>query len=392
MANPLVSFRKWGRRGLLSTATFLVIFALAGVSEARRWSLPSAAGHDAEAALDVRLTLSPRLDPRQWEVHLENASSFPVRLLDDPRLLWFEVTRPNSAVQGSCRLPRDLLPAVSAALRSATLRPGESLAFSIDPRFYCFGKERENLLVASAEVTAHYGFPGDARGVARGHIDAPPVATAVGNGAAVPSRDITGAPVTLDADVTRELEGNANQPTSTSGAAPLVLHMVRGSDARSERSVDATVRLTNTTPRPIAVYLRRELLSFDVLGPDGSSTCAEPGDFRHPARLGYTRLAAHRSVTLTSRLVELCPRGTFADAGVYLVRAMFETDHGGEAVGLHAFTGRLMTEHPVMVRVRRSLHLLPNHRVLPAAIPAPTPPPVHSAALPARRVNFRRVP
>ncbi|HEX4337223.1 MAG TPA: hypothetical protein VH062_15000 [Polyangiaceae bacterium] len=148
------------------------------------------------------------------------------------------------------------------------------------------------------------------------------------------------------------------------------------------------------TEQKVSVYLRRDLITFEIAGPDGEKTTCEPIDaMRHPARRGFTNVAAHRSIVLTARLVELCPRWTFAKSGEYLVRASYDPRVSGKTVGVDAFTGELEADRSVSVWVRHGLHVIRNHFVSrdsaghaptkTAAPPPPAPPP--SRRLPVRR-------
>src|SRR4029077_6498590 len=107
------------------------------------------------------------------------------------------------------------------------------------------------------------------------------------------------------------------------------LEMVRGSDAGTERTVSATVRLRNPTDHRITVYLRRALLTFEVAGPNGTTKCAPDDSTRNPDRGAFTRLGAHGSVSLVTRLVEICERGTFAEPGLYVVNAKLDATVNG---------------------------------------------------------------
>jgi hypothetical protein len=147
------------------------------------------------------------------------------------------------------------------------------------------------------------------------------------------------------------------------------IEMARGSDASTERSVLATVRIKNPNRSRVSVFVRRELLTFEVLTPTGSVSCATEPDARNPDRHAFSFLAPHASLTLTSRLVELCPRGTFGDAGIYVIHAELDATVGGDDVGVDAFTGTLKTERPTLVRVRHALHVIPNRVPLAGAAP-----------------------
>jgi hypothetical protein len=160
--------------------------------------------------------------------------------------------------------------------------------------------------------------------------------------------------------------------------------MVRGSDAANERNVLVTVRVRNPNRSKVTVFVRRELITFEVLTPTGTVTCSSEPDMRNPDRRAFTSLAPHASIKLTSRLVELCERGTFGDPGIYVVQAVLDANSNGEDVGVDAFTGILRTERPTLVRVRHALHVVPNHGAarggapaapgMPPAQPVPPPP------------------
>jgi hypothetical protein len=188
-----------------------------------------------------------------------------------------------------------------------------------------------------------------------------------------------------------------SEPGTASGAerVPLVLEMAHGSDAKNGRSVTATVRLRNIAEQTVFVYLRRDLLTFEVQRPSGEKVQCYPMDaLRHPSRRGFMRVAPGRSVVLTSRLVELCPRWTFAKRGEYLVRARYRPSASGSEVGIHAFTGELDADRPVSVRVERDAHVFANHFVEPRTPPMVAPPsppsPNPPAALPRRTAPARR--
>jgi hypothetical protein len=172
--------------------------------------------------------------------------------------------------------------------------------------------------------------------------------------------------------------------------SPLVLEMVRGSRVQRGRQVTATVRLRNPTDTVVAVYLPRDLLTFQVRKPDGETIVCEPLDSRrHPSRRSFTRIGAKQSVLLTTRLVELCPRWTFSQRGRYRIVAHAHPDRTGESFGLDAFVGELRAEEPVTVEVGRDSRIVKNHFVRkneppkPAAKQPPPPRPPRLKAPPA---------
>jgi len=183
----------------------------------------------------------------------------------------------------------------------------------------------------------------------------------------------------------------ANALARTNDAAGLVLEMVRGSDVRHGRSATVTVRES-----AIAVYLRHDLITFVVLGPDGDeTTCAPIDSQRHPGRIGFTTVGPHRFIVLTTRLVEVCPRWTFSGRGDYLVGAYYDPQVSGRSVGVHAFTGRLEADRPVVVHVEHDARVVQNHVVSgpafqPLRTSAPPPPPAQVLPPPRATPPHRR--
>jgi len=360
-------------------------------------------------AVEVRLSVSESGPDEQWQLKLENVSDTKVRVADEPRLLWFEVVLPGQKPR-TCRLPDDLFPKTTSEKSTKELTPGESLVRRIDPRFYCFSATHQETLVPGAQVTPHFGWPSKAKPKwHKGHVEEklsgePPFAVEpVGSESLGPAKNLVGDPVVLDSRYAVWSTGPAESETKADeeGEEPAV-EIVRGSDARDEMAVTATVRVKNPGRSRVTVFVRRELLTFQVMTPKGSMTCASEPDKRNPDRRAFTTLSPHGSMTLVSRLVEFCPRGTFATPGLYLVRAQLDADVDGSDYGLDAFTGTLQTEKPVTVRVRRAIQIVPNRRLLqggapgapsvavqgmpnappagmalptPAAQPAPPPPP-----------------
>ena len=174
-------------------------------------------------------------------------------------------------------------------------------------------------------------------------------------------------------------------------SSPLVLEMTKGSVVRHGRDATVTVRVRNTTADPVTLYVRRDLLTFEILGPGGEqTTCAPMDPLRHPARLGFTKVAPHRSVLLTTRLVELCPRWTFSRRGEYSVRASYAAERTGQSVGLHAFTGSLVADRPAVVHVQHDSRVFRNHVVTSSGQRAPSVPSTPPASPPKARASAPR--
>jgi hypothetical protein len=270
--------------------------------------------------------------------------------VDDPRLLSLRVAQEDGS-SSVCELPADDRPKDTTAAPSIDLLPGASVIHAFDPRFYCYGNE--GALAPGARVTPAYGWSAPARGAF--------AVTPLTRSPLEPVKRISGEPVTVPAEIeTRP------KPEWAPPSAPM-LEMVRGSDASNERAVTATLRLFNPADTELVIYFRRSLVTYQVDGPNGRIACYPDDEFRHPSLRSFTRLSPHGSITETARLVELCPRGTFGEAGIYEVGAEYEAAENGENLGLDAFTGVLRTTEPVLVRVRRGL-------VVPPADQAPRAP------------------
>lgn len=339
-----------------------------------------------KVALTVSLSESGPDNP--WILKVKNSSSVPTKLVDDQRLLWLEVRSPGKAKPKVCRLPESEATREAGEKRVKELAPGESVTHLVDPRFYCFSPGKQKVLVPSAQVEPHYGFP--SRTKARWKhgkraeetlADAPPFVGVPSDAAGpfAPVKNITGDPVILDekyAVWSTDPEVPTDEPA---------LEISRGSDADTERSVTVTVRLKNATHTRLRIFFRRELLSFKVVGLKGTSECPGDPETKNPDRGSFNGISPGGSLSVTSRLVELCPRGTFAESGLYLVSASFHAAADGSDFGFEAFTGTIETPRPVPVRVRRTIRLEPIIvRKAPGGTgPTPQQPQAPSAAAPA---------
>ena len=88
------------------------------------------------------------------------------------------------------------------------------------------------------------------------------------------------------------------------------------------------------------------------MGPDGTVTCDAEPDQRLPERQAFERIKSGGALSVTSRLVELCPSGTLARPGLYLVHARFDANQRGDDFNLDAFVGRVVSLSPAAVRIR----------------------------------------
>ena len=278
---------------------------------------------DGKKKPDIEFSVWERGPLAVWRLRVVNRGDEPIRLATDPRLLWFEVEVPGKKKRSVCRLPKPLFPRKADAEFVVTLEPDHAFALAFDPRLYCF--DAGSQLVPGSILWPRFGWPEDKKKVwKRGKLqkkkpEEPFAVEAVDDESDLePVKHLEGEPRSLRSSYAawsgvriREDEGKATQPT---------LSMTKGSDAHAERTATVTVTLKNPTKKRHRVYFRRELLTFEVMGPEGLQTCRPAERFRHPEAQAFMSLWPGRKVRITSRLVELCQRGTFAHAAGQLRR------------------------------------------------------------------------
>ena len=378
-----------------------------------------------EAAHGLRFEVVEVGPNQTWALAVINRGGEKMSVVFDPRLLTLEVEPPPDPKPKKhakppkpriCRLPDELRPARADAAYVLEFAPGHGMVEAFDPRLYCLPDQGTSPLVAGARVTAKFGWalktkqvwrhgkrleeplpvtppfvaaiapnPPDNADAGADSSDASSDAGAESpDGGGITMKDETqvdaGAETPVNGGV-KELVGTPFELGADYAPPPkppqngLVFEMTKGSDALNEDTATVTVQLTNHGSRAENVYFRRELVTYEVSSVDGVATC-EPGPReRSPDRQGFTRLAAGGSLTVTSRLEEMCEKYTFARPGLYLVRATFDTDWSGSQFGLDAFVGHLTADHPATVRIRTGKLPFPGIRSLAdvqvGATPAP---------------------
>jgi hypothetical protein len=338
----------------------------------------------------------------EWGFAVVNRGTETMTVVFDPRLLTLEVEAPPDPKAKKnakppkprvCRLPDDFRPARADARYTEEFAPGHGMIEGFDPRLYCLPEGGVSPLVAGSRVTATFGWPRKTKTVWKGgkRVEeelplAPPFVAAVAPaheadggtpddaGAAATDAggdaeaanavvqasgevtliDTTGTPT----GVVKELHGTPFElgpdyaPPPRVSPAGLEFEVTQGSDAANEWGATVAVQLTNHASTPERVYFRRELVTLVVSSVDGNVECDPGPDDRSPDRQGFTLLPAHGSITVTSRLAEMCPQDTFARPGLYLIRGAFDTDVSGREFGLDAFVGHLSAEREATVRIR----------------------------------------
>jgi len=345
---------------------------------------PPAVPLDPAAALialgrDLELLITETGPDQPWTLHLHNRGATPIGVMADPGLLWFEVSLPSSSTRVTCRLPEPLWPKAMRRRAELVLPPGERFSRRFDPRFFCFADMVQTALVPGARVVPHFGWPHETRSATVGGkrvehalTPRPPFVAWVVNEPPEPPPEEEDALVEEDGGEPREVpwriprDGVKNIAGTAVELSPayakwstksppledgLNVALLAGSDAEDERGATVTVSIGNAGNLPQTVVVRRELISFDVSGPDGSFECPT-GDIGQPDIASFTTLGERKVEQLVVRLIEMCPRGSFARPGLYEVRATWHAKFSGQALNVEAFVGTLTTPRPAMVRVR----------------------------------------
>lgn len=364
--------------GVLVLAATMARSAAAAPPEA---SAPKAPPPAAGGPVDVRATVIEHGPNLPFELLLENGSQESVKVVADPRLLSFEATVPDQKKTIKCNLPSGMAPKYGVPDAVVELRPGEHVTRTFDPRFFCFDKSARKALVPGAQLTPTYGWEDKKKTKWRKGkkvveslpAEAPFIAEPTTPGSSLapvknvellsimlgPEYSAWVDPEEAKKDKKDKKKGKAKKdeplPEPPSNEPPKTdpeLRITASIDARDERSVVATVELRNPTKQKLTMFFRRENVTFEVLGPEGLVQCIVGPDQRAPERTAFSTLQPGGSTRLTSRVVELCPRGTFGRPGLYLLSAVFESVVDGAEFGMQTYLGSVRTEKPVTVRVR----------------------------------------
>lgn len=288
----------------------------------------------------VALLVSPE-DGNRWRFSLRNQGTAPVTVVADRRLVSLEFApqappplpgrRARRPTPRRCAHPDR--PVFNEFAPRVTLAPGEAYSELFDLRDTC-GLQPPPF-AAGEQVTVRYGWDEARATLLRSLLvdEGPAVLPALTTTVAAPSPP---APV-VDAP------GDALLQVAGSGGSAL-----RGEGLR------ASVRVVNPSAQPTWTLYRLGLWSFEVTSPRGASTsCVQLTRSAAPRRDYFVRLGARGQRASTVVPALWCPTGTFAEPGVYDVRAVFESRAAGEDFNLQrAFVGRVSSA-PFALRVTR---------------------------------------
>lgn len=296
-----------------------------------------------EAPLEVSLEPWAAFDgverPFRYILTVRPRGGDPVEVVADRRLLELRV-RPaeGRGRRYRCRHPRR--PRRPDGDRVRTLRRGDPDGGVwrewIDLRMYCWGRAL-SVLRDGARVEGRLGWRRRSR---RRWVARAPESSWRGWTGGVDLMDFTFLGVAEEP--TRRVDAGA-APAAEEGEAPappIEVDLSRRS-VRSARwlTLRPSVRAAEGRER---VYVRPDAWSFRVEGPTGRAVCRiRPGGGTPPPDL-FRTITERRPARELLDADYMCPAGTFDRAGVYEVVPKLRLDHGGEAWGFDAVTGRFV--------------------------------------------------
>lgn len=347
--------------------------AEAALARAALHAAPSAENH-----LGLVMAVSERTSDLPWVLAIENRSAKPVQLAALPTLLRAEITSPpppapapsdpapssskiTTTTQEPKRCEAKSLPSSVSEEEKVELQPGQLLFHAFDPRDLCDG---EAAFVEGAIVELSYGFPLQTKKLWRAgklttveiEQTAPFVAERKPEGEEVfvPLKFLKAEPIRLDqtyplseVSALPKDEDNAQENEGDPAPAPpppLELKIFPlGTTSQPEEGV-VTVELRNTSGKSMQIFVRRELFAYQVSGPLGEATCQMLPAERAPDAAAFSTLSPGGTISLSTRLAEACPPGTWDEPGIYSVSAFFQATADGAEHEMDAFMGSAATK------------------------------------------------
>ena len=350
--------------------------------------------------LGLAFAISERASDLKWLLAIENRSTAPVRLAIIPQLLQLEITPPKTEenTEGEqkgkkktakqkkedatikCGVKK--LPKAVSDSEMTELSPGQLLIYAFDPRRLC---KDDSVLSAGAQIKAMYGFPTNTKKKWKGgklttveiEQKAPFVASRENSGedefvplkhlnaeefvlgSTYPLADLTALP-SEDAETSQAEDdtktGSKRDEKDSSGeksasGPEMKLRISQLGTSKSPEKLMVKVRIVNSSSKKQKLFVRREIITYEVTGPEASFTCRMHPSERHPAASEFRSLAAGGSTSFSTRLAEACPQGSWDTPGEYSVSARLTATASGEKFGMQAFTGIAVTNTPARLKV-----------------------------------------
>jgi hypothetical protein len=332
-----------------------------------------------ENHLGLAMVLYQRASDLPWLLAIENRSPKPVELAALPELLELTITPQEKAgaegEEKSKSEPQkcggDDLPKKLEDDDRIELRSGELVFHTFDPRDLC---EDDSVLSEGARVEAQYGFPlqtkklwknGKLTTVEAEQKDPFVAGRKSETEEFVPLKHLQAEPFVLGmtyplsnvSPLSSEEEQTDEQGTQSGGAAepppppPLTLSISPLGTSKEPEGRNVSVTIKNTSGKSMRLFVRRELITYEVVGPNGAATCRMHPSERAPDQSAFNYLSAGSSTTLATRLAEACPQDTWDTPGTYSVSARFDAEESGSEHEIDAFVGTGVTTKPARLVV-----------------------------------------
>lgn len=314
--------------------------------------------------LRLELVVAQRGADLPWLVVIAQGPDASSKVAADLRLLRLEIEEPPAEGQGApgrakkpethvCELPKADRPSKPDEDLLVTLEPGFLLAQTFDPRLFC----EPEWLVPGAVVTPKFGWAPATKTVWRQgkRVEEPiaqtepfaAVSPEAGEDALAPVKELVGEPFTLD-------ESYASPPPPAPGddPPPLELYVKSLGTLSDPQSTNIQIEIKNPARQGRHLFFRRELVTYEVIGPTGTTTCSIYPDDRVPTKQAFDYIGPGGSLRVASRLAEICAPGTFTTPGLYKIHARLDATHSGREQGLDAFVGVVTSREPGLLRLR----------------------------------------
>jgi hypothetical protein len=308
-----------------------------------------------------------------WKMVVTNTGTEMLRLAADGRLLRLEIRPPATAeadppakkakkakkdLSVECRAPASLRPGAVDDDRAVALPPGARYEEAIDPALFCFDKKQREALVPGATVVAKLGFvPAEAKRGRPARQSRPYVAEPTSPTTAVSARkEVVAKAFTVPEPAAAQPQPPAatqgDRADADPGAPKMEISAPRWLDAEGARSLTLPVTVTNAGKRPLVARVRVENLSFDVVGPGGSTLCQLWDGQRTLVRDFFKTMAPGGRESMTVLLGEVCPDQLFDVPGLYTVTPRITLPDEPDRSPVRAWTGTATAKQPTLVRVR----------------------------------------
>jgi hypothetical protein len=343
------------------------------VAEPREAHLARAVLHELTGEtnhLGLAFAISERTSDLHWVLAIENRSPQAVQLAALPELLRFSVSKvaPTEGQQNASKPVQcgsEKLPTKLAEDDFIEVGPGELIFHAFDPRPLC---KDDSILEQGATVEATYGFPIKMQKRWQGgklvEVETKQVAPYVGSRApvageeVVPLKILTSPPFVLGRTYPlAKVSPFVSSPTSAQDSGdesksapppppPLTLVISPLGTSSAPENKEVSLKIVNTSGKSMKLFVRRELISYEVNGPLYSFTCRMHPSDRYPLASEFLTLSNGGSTSLVTRLAEACPATAFSEPGTYAVFGRMDAQVSGEEQGVDAFIGTGFSEKP----------------------------------------------